>query len=69
MIWEESPLYKNSIKQLDRAAEIMGLDPNIHTRLHTPKRALIVAVPTRMDDGSVRVFEGYRVHHNMTLAR
>jgi len=67
MIWEESPLYKNSIKQLDRAAEIMGLDPNIHTRLHTPKRALIVSVPTRMDDGSVRVFEGYRVHHNMTL--
>jgi glutamate dehydrogenase (NAD(P)+) len=67
MIWEESPLYKNSIKQLDRAAEIMGLDPNIHTRLHTPKRALIVSVPTRMDDGSVKVFEGYRVHHNMTL--
>jgi glutamate dehydrogenase (NAD(P)+) len=67
MIWEESPLYKNSVKQLDRAAEIMGLDPNIHTRLHTPKRALIVSVPVRMDDGSVKVFEGYRVHHNMTL--
>lgn len=67
MLWEESPLYKNSVKQLDRAAAVMGLDPNINARLHTPKRALIVSVPTRMDDGSVKVFEGYRVHHNMTL--
>jgi glutamate dehydrogenase (NAD(P)+) len=67
MIWEESPLFKNAVKQLDRAADIMGLDPNINRRLHTPKRALIVSVPVRMDDGSIQVFEGYRVHHNMTL--
>lgn len=45
----------------------MNLDPNIQTRLHTPKRALIVSVPVRMDDGHIQVFEGYRVHHNMTL--
>ncbi len=59
MIWEESPLFKNAVKQLDRAADIMGLDPNINRRLHTPKRALIVSVPVRMDDGSIQVFEGY----------
>jgi len=66
-IWEESPLFQNSIKQLDKAASVMNLDPNIHTRLHTPKRALVVSVPVRMDDGVIRVFEGFRVHHNMTL--
>lgn len=67
MIWEESPLFKNAVKQLDKAAGIMNLDPNIATRLQTPKRALIVSVPVRMDDGHIQVFEGYRVHHNMTL--
>jgi glutamate dehydrogenase (NAD(P)+) len=45
----------------------MKLDPNILRRLCTPKRALIVSVPVRMDDGQIQVFEGYRVHHNMTL--
>lgn len=67
MIWEESPLFKNAVKQLDKASGLMNLDPNIATRLQTPKRALIVAVPVRMDDGHIQVFEGYRVHHNMTL--
>ena len=66
-IWEESPLFQNAIKQLDRAATVMNLDPNVLTRLHTPKRALIVSVPVRMDDGKIKVFEGYRVHHNITL--
>lgn len=45
----------------------MNLDPNIAARLSTPKRALIVSVPVRMDDGHIQVFEGYRVHHNMSL--
>ncbi len=67
MIWEESPLFKNAVKQLDKASTLMNLDPNIATRLQTPKRALIVSVPVRMDDGHIQVFEGYRVHHNMTL--
>lgn len=67
MIWEESHLYKNALKQLDRAASVIDLDPNILTRLHTPKRALIVSVPVMMDDGNIKVFDGYRVHHNMIL--
>jgi len=53
--------------QLDEAARTMRLDPNIGERLKVPKRALIVSVPIRLDDGSIRVFEGYRVQHNMTL--
>ena len=67
MIWEESSLFKNAALQLDKAAGMMDLDPNILTRLHTPKRSIIVSVPVRMDDGHVEVFEGYRVHHNMSL--
>ncbi len=66
-IWESSDLYKNSVEQLESAARLMQLDPNICERLKRPKRALVVSVPIRLDDGSVAVFEGYRVQHNMTL--
>ncbi|MFZ4712661.1 MAG: Glu/Leu/Phe/Val family dehydrogenase [Bacteriovoracaceae bacterium] len=63
----DAPLYQDSIQQLDYAAKIMKLDPNILERLKYPKRALQVSVPVRLDDGTVRVFEGYRVQHSMTL--
>lgn len=63
----ESPLYQDAVKQLEESASIMGLDPNIMERLKYPKRALQVAVPIRLDDGSVKTFQGFRVQHNMTL--
>ncbi len=66
-LWDTSDLYRNAVLQLDQAARSMNLDPNIAERLKVPKRALIVSVPIRLDDGSIRVFEGYRVQHNMTL--
>lgn len=66
-LWDTSDLYRNSVMQLSEAAETMKLDPNIAERLKVPKRALIVSVPIRLDNGSIRVFEGYRVQHNMTL--
>lgn len=66
-IWDSSDLYRNAVLQLDEAARTMKLDPNIAERLKVPKRALVVSVPIRLDDGSIRVFEGYRVQHNMTL--
>ena len=43
------------------------LDPNVAARLRRPERALIVSVPTRMDDNRVHVFTGYRVQHNDVL--
>ena len=61
------PLYKNALKQLDLACTAMKLDPNVAARLKYPKRALIVSVPVRMDDKSIKVFEGYRVQHSLTL--
>lgn len=63
----DSLLYKDSVAQLEEAASVMGLDPNIMERLKFPKRALQVAVPIRLDDGTVKTFQGYRVQHNMTL--
>ena len=61
----DSP-WATALAQLDEVAELMGLAPGIHETLRSPKRALIVAVPFRCDDGSTRVVQGYRVHHNIT---
>lgn len=66
-LWNSSDLYRNAVEQLEEAARTMKLDPNIAERLKVPKRALVVSVPIRCDDGSIKVFEGYRVQHNMTL--
>lgn len=63
----DAPLFKDAFNQLEQAADIMGLDPNILERLKYPKRALTVSVPIRLDDGSVKTFMGYRVQHNMTI--
>lgn len=53
-----------ALQQLDEVAERINLDPAIHKRLRLPARCYIVSCPVRMDDGSVEVFTGYRVHHN-----
>src|SRR3990167_4753862 len=65
--WTGGELYQNALRQFDKAAEIMGLDPNVRDRLRHPKRCLLVSVPVRMDDGTIKNFVGYRVQHNMTL--
>jgi glutamate dehydrogenase (NAD(P)+) len=51
--------------QLRRVARLIDLDDNMLNVLSECKKAVAVSVPTRMDDGSVQVFEGYRVHHNI----
>ena len=56
-----------AVRQFDVAANKLGIDPNVAARLRRPDRAMIVSVPTRMDDGSVHVFTGYRVQHNDVL--
>ncbi len=50
--------------RLDQTAEILGLEPAIHALLRWPMRELQVNVPVRMDDGTTRVFKGFRVQHN-----
>ncbi len=63
----ETSISRMAVEQFERAAKYLDLDPNIFERLKRPQRALIVSVPIRMDDGSIRVFDGYRVQHNMAL--
>ncbi len=62
-----SPASEMAVKQLEAAAQKLDLDPNVAARLRRPDRALIISVPTRMDDGRVHVFTGYRVQHNDVL--
>jgi glutamate dehydrogenase len=59
--------YEAALKQLDLAAEKLGLDPATHEVLRHPQRILVVNVPVQMDDGSVRVFTGYRSQYNDAL--
>ncbi len=56
--WEEA------LKQLEMATERLKLDPSIVQMLKHPRRTITVAVPARMDNGSIKVFTGYRVQHN-----
>jgi len=51
-------------EQLAIAAKYLELDPGLHAVLSQPKRQVIVHFPVVMDDGSVEVFQGFRVQHN-----
>lgn len=63
----DTQTFRLAIAQFEEAAERLGLDGNLRERLKLPQRALIVSVPVRMDDGSVKVFLGYRVQHDTAL--
>lgn len=56
--------YGNMLEILDSAAKLLGLEEKDYVTLKYPERELKVAVPVQMDDGSVRVFDGYRVQHS-----
>jgi len=56
---------ESALQQLDDAAALVDLHPDVHAKLRKPRRTLTVSVPTRMDDGRLEVFTGIRVQHNM----
>ena len=56
--WDEQ------LKIIKEVSEIMGLEPAFYEVVSRPKAILHVSLPVRMDDGSVRVFEAFRIHHN-----
>ncbi|SHF17447.1 glutamate dehydrogenase (NAD(P)+) [Marinitoga hydrogenitolerans DSM 16785] len=58
-------LFENALKQFNKACKVMDLDPNLQAVLSMPKRELTVNFPVKMDDGSIRVFTGHRVQHNI----
>jgi len=51
-------------KQIDACAKILKLSPSVAAMLKTPMRELHVSLPVRMDDGSIKVFQGFRVQYN-----
>jgi glutamate dehydrogenase (NAD(P)+) len=53
-------------RQLDDLAGVLDIDPGVLQRLSVPKRAMVVSIPVRMDDGQHEVFNGYRVQHSLT---
>ncbi|MGC8980006.1 MAG: Glu/Leu/Phe/Val family dehydrogenase [Thermoplasmata archaeon] len=61
---EELNPFKIAQEQLDKAAKLMKLDPAVHAILREPMRVLEVTIPVKMDDGSVKVFKGFRVQYN-----
>jgi glutamate dehydrogenase/leucine dehydrogenase len=52
------------MRQFDYAAEKCALEPGLREVLSLPRRALSLSLPVKMDDGSIRVFDGFRVQHN-----
>lgn len=61
---EKNNVYENALKAYDEAAKYVKMPTGIYEMLRRPQRELTVNFPVRMDDGSVKIFTGYRVHHN-----
>jgi glutamate dehydrogenase (NAD(P)+) len=61
---EHINLFENVNRQFDEAADILDMPPEIREILKMPYREVSVALPIRMDDGSMKVFHGFRVQHN-----
>jgi glutamate dehydrogenase (NAD(P)+) len=63
----DTPLYRTAIAQFDEAVPYAEVDEGVAERLRYPERSIIVSCPVRLDDGSRRVFAGYRVQHSTVL--
>lgn len=63
---QENP-FESMMSRFDEAARILGLDKNSYNVLKSPAKTVIVSLPVIMDDGTVQVFEGYRVIHSQAM--
>src|SRR5436190_7695289 len=63
---KENP-FEAMMSRFQTASQILGLEEQIYNVLKVPTRQVIVSLPVTMDDGSIRVFEGYRVIHSTIL--
>ena len=59
--------FENAMSQLDKVAKIKQFDPEFISRLRQPDRDITVSIPVRMDNGTLKIFEGYRVEYNNVL--
>ncbi|MCL6553677.1 MAG: Glu/Leu/Phe/Val dehydrogenase [Firmicutes bacterium] len=67
LITPQGDPWQAALRQFDRAADYLPLKRGIREFLAYPKRELTVHFPVKMDDGSVQIFTGYRVHHSTVL--
>jgi glutamate dehydrogenase (NAD(P)+) len=61
------PTFQMACRQFDIVADHLQIPDNERERLKFPKRSMVVALPIHLDDGSTKVFTGYRVQHHLTL--
>ena len=59
--------FENAMAQLDKVAKIKNFGGEFIKKLRQPNRDIRISIPVKMDDGSVKIFEGYRVEYNNTL--
>lgn len=59
--------FESAQLQVKKACDALGTDPAVYEILKQPQRIIEVAIPVRMDDGSMRVFTGYRASHNTAI--
>ncbi len=59
--------FQAMIQRFDIAAKILKLEPDVYEILKTPSKLIEVSLPIKMDDGTIRVFDGYRVIHSTAL--
>lgn len=59
--------FESMMSRFDEAARILGLDEGSYNVLKSPQKSVIVSIPVTMDNGTVEVFEGFRVVHNANL--
>ena len=59
--------YQNAMAQLNKVAKIKNFNKDFIARLQEPDRDIRISIPVKMDDGSLKIFEGYRVEYNNAL--
>src|SRR5258708_16005332 len=61
------PSFGIACEQFRQIADHLSIPDDLRARLMYPKRAITVSVPVRLDDGSTKVFQGYRVQHHLSM--
>ncbi len=66
-LYSDSEVFRMACRQFDLAADIIDLPEEVRERCKYPKRCLAVTLPLQRDDGSMEMFEGFRVQHHLSL--
>jgi glutamate dehydrogenase (NAD(P)+) len=63
----DDPAFSIALKQFELIAKHLDIPQSVREPLFWPKRSIAVSLPVKMDDGSIQVFEGYRVQHHLAM--